>query len=69
MNILELLKEHVPQSEGLLTIIGLKNGAGAARYLRKMTDFTEDNCLELLKELLMAAGWGILDYDIDFKEL
>ncbi|WP_292466446.1 V4R domain-containing protein [Methanolobus sp.] len=69
INFLDVLNEHVPQSEGLLTIVGLKNGEGAAKYLREMTDLNDKNFLDLLRELLMAAGWGILDYDIDTVEL
>ncbi len=69
VNILNLVNEHVQQSEGLLTIMGLKNGAGAARYLKDLTDLDENNYLDLLRELLMAAGWGILEYDMDNTEL
>ncbi|SFM57616.1 hypothetical protein SAMN04488696_1675 [Methanolobus profundi] len=69
VNFLNVLNEHVPQSEGLLTIVGLRNGEGAARYLRGVTEMDDSNFLELLKELLMAAGWGILDYDMDVDEL
>lgn len=69
VNMLNVLNEHVPQAEGLLTIVGLKNGEGAARYLQKMNGFDESNFLDHLKELLMAAGWGLLEYDIDTVEL
>lgn len=69
INILEIVKEHVPQSDGLLTIIGIKSGVGAASYLREMTDLNEENCLDLLRELFMASGWGLLEYDIDFTQL
>jgi predicted hydrocarbon binding protein len=69
VNILNIVYENVPQSEGLFTMMGLKNGSGAVRYLRELTEVNENNFLELLKELLMAAGWGILDYDMDTANL
>lgn len=69
VNFLNVLDEHVPQSSGLLTIVGLKNGEGAAKYMKEVTDVNESNFLDLLKELLMAAGWGILKHDIDITEL
>lgn len=65
VNILNIIKENVPQSEGLLTIIGLKSGAGVVKYLRDMIDVNDSNFLDLLKELLMAAGWGTLDYEMN----
>lgn len=69
VDILDLVNENVPQSEGLLTLIGLKNGAGAARYLKEITDVSQNNYLDLLKELLMAAGWGILEHEVNNTEL
>ncbi|MBP1910629.1 V4R domain-containing protein [Methanolobus bombayensis] len=69
VDIINIMNEHVTQSEGLLTIIGLKNGAGAARYMKDMTDLNDENFLDLLGELLMAAGWGKIEYDMDVSEL
>ncbi|WP_319507122.1 4-vinyl reductase [uncultured Methanolobus sp.] len=69
VNILSMLTEHVPQSEGLLTMIGLKSGADVVNYLRDMVDVNDSNFLDLLKELLMAAGWGILEYEMSTVDL
>lgn len=69
VNFLNVLSEHVPQSDGLLTIIGLRNGEGAARYMKEVADIDESNFLDLLGELLMAAGWGVLEHDMDITEL
>ncbi|WP_094226474.1 V4R domain-containing protein [Methanolobus psychrotolerans] len=69
VNILNIIAENVPQSEGLLTIIGLKSGTGTVKYLREIVDVNDSNFFDLLKELLMAAGWGILDYEMDTVEL
>ncbi|MDG6243810.1 MAG: 4-vinyl reductase [Methanolobus sp.] len=69
VNILNIVYENITQSEGLFTMMGLKNGEGAVRYLRELVEVNENNFLELLKELLMAAGWGILEYEMDTTEL
>ncbi|WP_321431187.1 V4R domain-containing protein [uncultured Methanolobus sp.] len=69
VDIMNIMNEHVPQSEGLMTIIGLKNGSGAARYMHEITDMNDDNFLDFLGELFMAAGWGKIEYDINISEL
>ncbi|WP_340817809.1 V4R domain-containing protein [Methanolobus sp. WCC4] len=69
VNFLNVLNEHVPQSEGLLTIVGLRNGEGAARYLKEVADMDDSNFMDLLGELLVAAGWGVLEHDMDITEL
>ncbi len=69
VNMLTIVNENVAQSQGLFTMMGLKNGSGAVKYLRELTEVNDDNFLDLLKELLMAAGWGILDYDMDLGNL
>ncbi|MDK2948478.1 MAG: uncharacterized protein PWQ63_1638, partial [Methanolobus sp.] len=42
---------------------------GAARYMQEMVEMNDDNFLGLLGELLMAAGWGKIEYDINIFEL
>jgi hypothetical protein len=69
VDIINIMNEHVPQSEGLITIIGLRNGAGAARYMQDMAEMDDDNFLDLLGELFMAAGWGKIEYEINVFEL
>nr|WP_321497903.1 4-vinyl reductase [uncultured Methanolobus sp.] len=69
LDFINIMDEHVSQSEGLLTIIGLKNGAGAARYMREMTEMNNDNFLDLLGELFMAAGWGKIEANVNISEL
>ncbi|WMW25468.1 V4R domain-containing protein [Methanolobus sediminis] len=69
VDIINIMNEQVPQSEGLLTIIGLRNGAGAAGYMREMSEMNDENFLDLLGELFMAAGWGKIEYDINIIEL
>jgi predicted hydrocarbon binding protein len=69
VDIINIMNEQVPQSEGLLTMIGIRNGAGAARYMQEMVEMNDDNFLGLLGELLMAAGWGKIEYDINIFEL
>ncbi len=65
VNILNIINENAPQSEGLLTMIGLKSGTGVVQYFRNMVDVNDNNFLDLLKELFMASGWGILDYEMN----
>lgn len=65
VKILNIINENVPQSEGLLTMIGLKSGVGVAKYLRDMVDVNDSNFLDLLKELFMASGWGTFDYEMN----
>ncbi|ETA69057.1 V4R domain-containing protein [Methanolobus tindarius DSM 2278] len=69
VDIINIMNEQVPQSEGLLTMIGIRNGSGAARYMQEMTEMNDDNFLDLLGELFMAAGWGKIDHEINISEL
>jgi len=69
VNILKIIHEHAPQSEGLLMLTGIKSGSDTVKYLQEMTDVTTTNCMELLREFFMAAGWGILECDIDCETL
>lgn len=69
VNILKIINEHTPQAEGLLMLTGIKSGAEAVTYLQEITEVSKNNCMELLREFFMAAGWGILECDIDCETL
>ncbi|WP_406661187.1 V4R domain-containing protein [Methanolobus sp. ZRKC3] len=69
VNILEIIHEHTPQAEGLLMLTGIKSGSEMVKYLQDIVDVNKNNCLDLLRELFMAAGWGILECDVDHETL
>ncbi|TGC11533.1 V4R domain-containing protein [Methanolobus halotolerans] len=69
VDILKILNEHVQQAEGIQMLTGIKSGTIAVKLLREIININENNCFDLLKELFMAAGWGILEYDIDIHSL
>ncbi|MDW7733092.1 MAG: V4R domain-containing protein [Methanolobus sp.] len=69
VDILRIVNEHVPQAEGVQMLTGIKSGTSAVRLLRDIIDVDENNCFDLLKELFMAAGWGMIEYDIDIQSL
>jgi predicted hydrocarbon binding protein len=69
VNILKIIHENTPQAEGLLMLTGIRSGSEAVRYLQEITDVTKDNCMDLVNELFMAAGWGILECEIDCETL
>ncbi|MDO9517271.1 MAG: V4R domain-containing protein [Methanosarcinaceae archaeon] len=63
VDIIRTLYENVSQSDGLLMLSGLKGGINAARYFKGITTIDENNFKDILKELFMATGWGILDIE------
>lgn len=69
VDILRIMNEHVPQAEGLQMHTGIISGTMAVKLLREIIDIDESNCFDLLKELFMAAGWGMLEFDVDIKNL
>ncbi|MBN2110852.1 MAG: hypothetical protein JW705_07195 [Methanosarcinaceae archaeon] len=69
VDILRIVNEHVPQAEGIQMHTGIRSGTAAVRLLREFIDIDENNCFDLLKELFMASGWGLLEYDIDIRSL
>lgn len=69
VKIFNIIKEHVPGSDGLMTIVGVASGVDTVKYLRKIAVLNDSNFLDLLKELVMAAGWGILDHEVDIVNL
>jgi len=69
VDIIRTLNETVPQSDGLLLLSGLNGGIHAARYIKNIMPLDRYNCTDMLKELFMAAGWGILDIEFDCERL
>ena len=65
VDIIRTVYENVPQSDGLMMLSGLKSGIHAAKYFKGITTIDENNFKDILKELLMATGWGILDIEYD----
>ncbi|WP_406657795.1 V4R domain-containing protein [Methanolobus sp. ZRKC2] len=69
VDILKIVNENVSQAEGVQMLTGIKSGTSAVRLLRKVINIDENNCFDLLRELFMAAGWGIIEYDVDIRNL
>jgi len=69
VDIIRTLYENVSQSDGLLMLSGLKGGINAARYFKVITTIDESNFKDVLKELFMATGWGILDIECDCETM
>ncbi|MDF1533399.1 MAG: hypothetical protein P1P69_02705 [Methanosarcinaceae archaeon] len=69
VDIIRTLYENVSQSDGLLMLSGLKGGINAARYFKGITTIDESNFKDVLKELFMATGWGILDVECDCETM
>jgi predicted hydrocarbon binding protein len=69
VDIIRTLYENVSQSDGLMMLSGLKGGINAAKYFKGITTINRDNFKDILKELLMATGWGILDIEYDCKTM
>lgn len=65
VDIIRTVYENVPQSDGLIMLSGLKSGTHAAKYFKGITTIDKNNFKDILKELLMATGWGILDIEYD----
>ena len=69
VDIIRTLCENVSQSDGLMMLSGLKGGINAARYFKRITTIDKSNFKDILKELFMATGWGILDIECDFDTM
>ena len=69
VDIIRTLNETVPQSEGLLMLSGLNGGTHAARYFKNIITIDKYNFKDVLKELFIAVGWGILDISCDYETL
>lgn len=69
VDIIRTLYENVSQSDGLMMLSGLKGGIHAAKYFKGVIDIDESNFKDILKELFMATGWGILDIECDQKTM
>ena len=65
VDIIRTLYENVSQSDGLMMLSGLKGGIHAAKYFKKITTIDKNNFEDILEELFMATGWGILDIECD----
>ena len=65
VDIIRTLYENVSQSNGLMMLSGLKGGIDAAKYFKGVIDIDESNFKDILEELFIATGWGILDIEYD----
>lgn len=69
VDVIHIIKENVSDSSGLLMMSGLNGGIHAARYIKTNINIDKNNLINILKELVIAAGWGRLDMDLDFETL
>lgn len=69
VDILKILNEHVPQSDTLLFLAGLRGGSNAAKYFTKTARLERSNLTMMLTELLLVCGWGRLQIEFDFQSL
>jgi hypothetical protein len=69
VDIIRTLNETVPQSEGLLMLSGLNGGTHAARHFKNILTMDKYNFKDILNELFIAVGWGILDIRCDYETL
>lgn len=65
VDIIRTLYENVSQSDGLMMLSGLKGGIHAAKYFKGITTIDKNNFKDILEELFMATGWGILEIECD----
>ncbi|MCL7412427.1 MAG: hypothetical protein M8353_02290 [ANME-2 cluster archaeon] len=69
VDILKILNEHIPQSDTLLFLAGLRGGSNAAKYFTQSARLERSNLTMILTELLSVCGWGRLQIEFDFQSL
>jgi predicted hydrocarbon binding protein len=69
VDILKILNEHIPQSDTLLFLAGLRGGSDAAKYFAHAARLERSNMIMILSKFLSVCMWGRLQIEFDFQSL